>query len=100
MYGTCALLTCYIQKAKVDLLQIQDLIRKYNAGLCTAEEKLLLEQWYMSFEWNTPADAFNESELLELKNQAWQALSNRQQDKGGFTSGEPAKVITIHRKRK
>ena len=83
----------------MDLLQIQDLIRKYNAGLCTAEEKLLLEQWYLSFEWDATTMAFNEHELQKLKNEAWQALSKRKQNRG-FTLGEPAKVITIHRKRK
>lgn len=83
----------------MDLLQIQDLIRKYNAGLCTAEERLLLEQWYLSFEWDATIIAFNEHELQKLKNEAWQALSKRKQGQG-FTSGEPAKVITIHRKRK
>lgn len=83
----------------MDLLQIQDLIRKYNAGLCTAEEKLLLEQWYLSFEWDATTMAFNEQELQKLKNEAWQALSKRKQN-GDNTLGEPAKVITIHRKRK
>ena len=98
-YGTGVLLTCYIQKAKVDLLQIQDLIRKYNAGLCTAEEKLLLEQWYLSFEWDAATMAFNEHELQKLKNEAWQALSKRKENRD-ITLGEPAKVIAIHRKRK
>lgn len=83
----------------MDLLQIQELIRKYNAGLCTAEEKLLLEQWWLSFEWDATTMAFNEHELQKLKNEAWQALSKRKKSQD-FTSGESAKVITIHRKRK
>lgn len=78
---------------------MQDLVRKYNAGLCTAEEKLLLEQWYLSFEWDATPITFNEDELLELKNKTWQALSKEKQNHD-FPLGEPAKVITIHRKKR
>jgi len=82
----------------VDLLEIQDLIRKYNAGLCTAEEKLLLEQWWLSFEWDATTIAFNEQELLELKNKAWQALSKTKQSHD-FPLEEPGKIFTINRKK-
>lgn len=83
----------------MDILQIQDLIKKYNAGLCTAEEKSLLEQWYLSFEWDATTIPFNEQELHDLKNKAWQAFSNAKQSQD-FPLGEPAKVISIYRKRK
>ena len=32
--------------------QLEILIKKYNAGECTPEEKRWLEQWYLSFEWS------------------------------------------------
>ncbi|HKO80010.1 MAG TPA: FecR domain-containing protein [Chitinophagaceae bacterium] len=83
----------------MDIQQIQDLIRKYNAGLCTAEEKSLLEQWYLSFEWDATPIPFNEKELAELKNKTWQSLS-KEKNNHGLLLGEPAKVIAIHRKRR
>jgi hypothetical protein len=83
----------------VDIQQIQDLIRKYNAGLCTAEEKSLLEQWYLSFEWDSTTIPFNENELVDLKNKTWQAIS-KEKHNHDFPLGEPAKVITIYRKKR
>lgn len=32
--------------------QLELLIKKYHSGQCTPEEKLWLEQWYLSFEWS------------------------------------------------
>ena len=82
----------------MDIQQIQDLIRKYNAGLCTAEEKLLLEQWYLSFEWDSTPVEFDEDELAELKTKSWQALYKTKSNHD-LPLVEPAKVITIRRKR-
>ena len=82
----------------MDIRQIQELIRKYNDGLCTAEEKLFLEQWYLSFEWDATTLTFSENELLELKNKAWKSFSAAKQSQN-FPLGEPAKVITINHKR-
>ncbi|MGN6435242.1 MAG: FecR family protein [Agriterribacter sp.] len=53
--------------------QLQALIKKYNAGQCTPEEKLWLEQWYLSFEWS--ADEHLPDDLLsKLKEDTWKAL--------------------------
>lgn len=54
--------------------QLEALIRKYNAGTCTAEEKQWLEQWYQSFEWNEPKN-LSSAELQKLKEEAWRAIT-------------------------
>ncbi|MEO7766065.1 MAG: hypothetical protein ABIS01_01520, partial [Ferruginibacter sp.] len=53
---------------------IEDLIQKYNSGKCTAEEKIWLEQWYHSFEWNSKSDLLADTEIERLKNEVWTAL--------------------------
>lgn len=53
--------------------QLELLIKKYNAGECTPEEKQWLEQWYLSFEWSD-AEALPDAVMTELKNAAWNKL--------------------------
>jgi len=53
--------------------KIEDLIRKYNSGECSAEEMNFLEQWYQSFEWNNKSD-ISDTELESLKEEVWLAL--------------------------
>ena len=36
---------------------LEELIKKYNAGQCTDDEKAWLEQWYLTFEWSDPKNA-------------------------------------------
>lgn len=62
--------------------QLQALIKKYNAGQCTPEEKLWLEQWYLSFEWSADED-LPDGLLSKLKEDAWQSL---QQSKNNAAS--------------
>lgn len=81
----------------MDIQQVQELIRKYNAGLCTAEEKLLLEQWYLSFEWDATTVIQDENELVDLKNKAWETISSTKQIQDFHP--QEAKVIIINRKR-
>lgn len=57
------------------MYQLEELIKKYNSGQCTDEEKAWLEQWYHSFEWNNPKNAYEEKELAQLKEQAWSAIT-------------------------
>lgn len=57
----------------MELHQLEALIKKYNAGECTQEEKLWLEQWYLSFEWNKPDD-LPDVELAQLKHEVWDSL--------------------------
>lgn len=53
--------------------QLQALIKKYNAGQCTPEEKLWLEEWYLSFEWSKDEEV-PDTVRLELKEEAWRDL--------------------------
>lgn len=53
--------------------QLELLIKKYNAGECTPEEKQWLEQWYLSFEWSD-AEALPDAVMNELKAAAWNKL--------------------------
>ncbi|MBX3257474.1 MAG: FecR domain-containing protein [Chitinophagaceae bacterium] len=53
--------------------QLELLIKKYNAGECTPEEKQWLEQWYLSFEWSD-AEALPDAVMNELKAAAWNRL--------------------------
>jgi transmembrane sensor len=56
--------------------KIEDMIRKYNSGECTAEEKIWLEQWYQSFEWNNESDTIHDGNIKKLKEEVWLALQN------------------------
>jgi transmembrane sensor len=54
--------------------KIEDLIRKYNSGECTAEEKIWLEQWYQSFDWNNKSNSIPDGNIKKLKEEVWLAL--------------------------
>lgn len=56
----------------MDGSRIHTLIRKYNAGQCSPEEKQYLEDWYLSFEWSRSHPDMPEEELQQLKENAWQ----------------------------
>ena len=53
--------------------QLELLIKKYNAGECTPEEKLWLEQWYLSFEWRK-MEELPDSVIAEFRDAAWNQL--------------------------
>ncbi|MBN8859161.1 MAG: FecR domain-containing protein [Sphingobacteriales bacterium] len=52
---------------------LKSLLKKYNAGKCTPEEKLWLEQWYLSFEWSK-MDDISSIQLQKLKEDTWNNL--------------------------
>ena len=56
--------------------KIEDLIRKYNSGECSAEERKLLEQWYQSFDWNNKSDSIPDKNIKKLKEEVWLAMQN------------------------
>ena len=56
---------------------IEDLIKKYNAGQCTVEEKLWMEQWYQSFDLNRNEKKASRDEMERLKEEAWQILQKK-----------------------
>ena len=55
---------------------IEDLIRKYNLGRCTPEEKILLEQWYQFFDLSNKSDNLNSFEIDKIKEEVWLASQN------------------------
>lgn len=65
----------------MDNRQISELIRKYNSGRCTAEEKRFLEQWYLSQEWDAASGMPGADELAALRNSAWVRLREARQQK-------------------
>lgn len=75
--------------------QLEDLIKKYNKGQCTPEEKDWLEQWFFSFEWSRQED-FPESTVRELKETVW----NNLQEKMSHTSPWQNDPVSIRSKRR
>lgn len=78
----------------MELHQLEALIKKYNAGECTQEEKLWLEQWYLSFEWNKPDD-LPDMELAQLKHEVWDSLQrekNRSLPMGSVATEGPRRL--------
>jgi len=57
--------------------KIEELIRKYNSGTCSEEEKNLLEQWYQSFEWTDINKEISGLEKDKLKEEVWLYLQNK-----------------------
>lgn len=53
--------------------ELIQLLKKYNAGLCTPEEKSWLEQWYLSFEWSKHQE-LPATLIQELKDSVWNNL--------------------------
>ena len=56
---------------------IEDLIKKYNSGQCTVEEKFLLEQWYQSFDLSENEKSPSPDEIGRLREEAWQILQKK-----------------------
>jgi len=61
----------------MDIQYLQDLIRKYNLDKCTEDEKLLLEQWYQSFEWNQSDNEITHDELIHLREEVFHGIKSR-----------------------
>jgi len=67
----------------VDIQYLQDLIRKYNLNKCTEDEKLLLEQWYQSFEWNQSDNDIKHADLMHLRDEVFSGIKNRMAPSSG-----------------
>lgn len=65
------------RKGRMDSQEFYILIRKYNEGNCSPEEKALLEQWFLSFEWSKEAEAADDKQLTQFKEKIWQELASR-----------------------
>ncbi|MBX2921643.1 MAG: FecR domain-containing protein [Chitinophagaceae bacterium] len=72
--------------------QLEQLIKKYNAGECTPEEKQWLEQWYLSFEWSKMED-LPDSVLAEFRAAAWNQLQQHTNEKAAI------QMQPLHRKK-
>ena len=67
----------------MDIQYLQDLIRKYNLNKCTEDEKLLLEQWYQSFEWNQSDNDIKHADLMHLRDEVFSGIKNRMAPSSG-----------------
>jgi len=67
----------------MDIQYLQDLIRKYNLDKCTEDEKLLLEQWYQSFEWNQSDNEITHDELIHLREEVFHGIKSRMAPSSG-----------------
>ena len=61
----------------MDIQYLHDLIRKYNLDKCTEDEKLLLEHWYQSFEWNQSDNVIKHDELIHLREEVFHGIKSR-----------------------
>ncbi|MEJ2884791.1 FecR family protein [Pedobacter sp. GR22-6] len=52
---------------------LQHLLDKYKNGTCTAEESVLVENWYL--QWKVQPQAVSEEELSNVKDELWQAIA-------------------------
>ena len=57
--------------------ELKELIKKYNEGTCTAEEKAFVENWYQFFDLKN-TEELPQNELLALKDQVWLSMHNEQ----------------------
>src|SRR4051794_25212481 len=73
--------------------KIGELIKKYNAGLCTDEEKLWVEQWYNSFEWDESGRSISDEKISQYKEDVWQAIQNTAPVKESPTSPPFSKSV-------
>lgn len=63
--------------------QLELLIKKYGAGQCTPEEKLWLEQWYLSFEWSDVQD-LPDAIMSGFRDAAWNNLRQSPSDQAAI----------------
>jgi hypothetical protein len=74
---------------------LEELLRKYNRGTCSDEERLFVDQWYQFFDWKNPQDSLSEQELLRLQTQVWLSVKAQIAQKG-----HPAPVGQLQASRK
>jgi len=64
--------------------EVEKLLKKYSAGLCTEEEKALVESWHLNELSGKHADV-SHSELADARNQMWAAIQEETQIKTGHS---------------
>jgi transmembrane sensor len=55
-------------------IDLEDLLNKYRTGTCSAEELVLLENWYA--QWKVENQVLTDDELASVKNDVWLAMAN------------------------
>jgi hypothetical protein len=71
-----------IGRKTAPMQQLEELLRKYNRGTCTEEERIFVEQWYQFFDLKKSKDLFSEEELLQLQTQVWLSVKDKIAEKG------------------
>jgi len=56
--------------------EVEKLLEKYNAGLCTEQEKALVESWHL-VELSDKKSNLKHEDIVEAKNQIWQAIEEQ-----------------------
>lgn len=60
----------------------KELLRKYNAGMCTDEEKAYIESWYL--QWRGSEADLEVEERVQAKNEVWNQIIKSQRKKQVF----------------
>jgi transmembrane sensor len=68
----------------MEKMQAKELLQKYVSGLCTEEEKALIENWYLNLpdEGNAPGH----DQIISHKSETWTALAARMKRPSRFTA--------------
>ncbi|PWS27559.1 anti-sigma factor [Pedobacter yonginense] len=56
--------------------EVEKLLQKYSDGLCTEQEKALVESWHLA-ELSTKDSDLNHADLIDAKNQIWNAIEEQ-----------------------
>ncbi|PWS32057.1 FecR family protein [Pedobacter paludis] len=62
--------------------EVEKLLQKYRDGLCTEQEKALVESWHLA-ELSAKKSELNHTDLIEAKNQIWNAIEEQTEFKTG-----------------
>lgn len=56
--------------------EVEKLLEKYRDGLCTKQEKVLVESWHL-FELSEKKSDLKQQDIIDAKNQIWQAIEEQ-----------------------
>ncbi|WP_316830778.1 FecR family protein [Pedobacter aquatilis] len=63
--------------------EVEKLLEKYRAGLCTEQEKALVESWHLS-ELESKISDLKHEDIIDARNQIWQAIEEQTELKSKF----------------
>ncbi len=64
----------------MDDKKIRDILEKYQAGLCSEEEKAWVESWYLHLSDTSEEPELQEYELFSAKKEVWKAIVSQRPD--------------------